>query len=135
MKIISPNDSLNESIVLLEIKRDKELNDLKQQFHEVYESLKPINLLKDTFKEITTIPDLDGGIGKTVIGVAARFLVKNIFFRNSYNPLKKIANIALQNIVSSFASNHSDKINALGQKLFHALLSKLKHHKNRNTSE
>ncbi|NEW84723.1 MAG: hypothetical protein GZ094_20470 [Mariniphaga sp.] len=130
MKKISPNDSLDEAIALLEIKRDQELMQLKEQLHEVHESLKPINIIKDTFKAVTASPDLKNGIGKTAIGVASGLLVKNILFRNSYNPLKVIASIVLQTVASSFAAKNSDKIKSTGQKLFHALLSKFKHNKN-----
>jgi len=132
MKKNSPNDSLDEAIALLETKRDLELVQLKEQMHVVHESLKPINLIKDTFKAVTASPDLKDGIGKTAIGVASGLLVKNILFRNSYNPLKIVAGIVLQTVASGFASKNSDKIKSTGQRLFHALLSKIKHTKNRD---
>jgi hypothetical protein len=97
----------------------------------VHESLKPLNIIKDTVKALTDSSDLEDGISKTVIGVASGFLVKNIFFRNSSNPLKIIARIGLQTITASFAANHADKIKSTGQKLFHALLTKLINNKNR----
>ncbi len=132
MKKNSPNNSLDEAIALLETKRDQELNQLKEQLHEVHESLKPINLIKDTFKAVTASPDIKKGIGKTAIGAASGFLVKSILFRNSYNPLKVIASMVLQSVAAGIASNNSDKIESTGQRLFHALLSKFKHTKNAN---
>jgi len=130
MKKLSPNDSLNEAIALLATKRDRQLIELKEQFHAVHESVKPINLIKDTFNALTASPDLRNGIGKTVIGAATGFLVKNILFRNSYNPLKVVAGIVMQRVASSFASKNSDKIKFTGLTLFRILLSKLKHNKN-----
>jgi len=130
MKKNSPNDSLDEAIVLLELKRDLELLQLKQQLNEVLESLKPINLIKDTFNAVTASPDLKNGIGKTVLGVASGLLVKNILFRNSYNPLKVVAGIVLQTVASGLAAKNSDKIKSTGQRLFHAILLKFKRNKN-----
>ncbi len=130
MKKHSPNDSLDEAIALIEIKRDKELIELKEQFNEILESLKPVNLIKDTFKAVSASPDLKNDIGKTALGVASGLLVKNILFRNSHNPLKIIASIVLQTVASSFASKNSDEIKSTGQKLFHAFFSKRKKTKN-----
>ena len=130
MKKLSPNDSLDEAIALLETKRYYELMQLKEQLHLVHESLKPINIIKDTFKAVTASPDLKNGIGKAALGVASGLLVKNILFRSSYNPLKIVAGIVLQKVASSFTVENSDKIKSTGQKLFHALLSKFKHNKN-----
>ena len=124
MKKKSPNDLLDEAIELLEAKRDVELIQLKQELNGVLESLKPINIIKDTFKKMTNSTDLKEGIGDTAIGVASGLLVKNIFFRKTYNPLKLIARTILQTVVTGFAANNSSKIKSTGQNLFHAILSK-----------
>jgi len=129
MKQPSPNDALDAAIAVLETKRDNELLQIKEQIQEVQESLKPINIIKNTFKTVSESPDLKNGIGKTVIGVASGLLVKNILFRKSHNPLKIAAGYVIQTIATGIASKHSDKIKSTGQKLFHALLSKLKRNK------
>jgi len=129
MKKLSPNDSLNQAIALLEKKREEEIVDMKAQFHTLYESLKPINLIKDIFKAAIASPNLKNGIGKTMIGFVSGFLVKNIFFRKSHNPLKIVAGALLPMMASSVASNHSDQIRLTGQKLFHSLLSLIKHNR------
>ncbi len=126
MKKLPSNDSLNEAIALLEMKRDKELMELKQQLEKVGESLKPINIIKDTLKEIKSSPDIKDGIGKTVVGVASGFLVKNILFGNTYNPMKIIAGLAIQTAASNFGSNHYNNIRSVGHTLLYSLASKLK---------
>lgn len=126
MKKNSPNDLLDEEIEVLEIKRTQQLIQLKEQLHAVHESIKPINIIKDTVRKVTSSPDLKSGIGKTAIGVASRLLVKNLIFRKTHNPLKLFAGIVLQTVASGIASNNSDKIKSTGQKLFHALLSKMR---------
>lgn len=128
-KKLLPHNMLKESIALLEAKRERELFELKEQFHEVKESLNPINLIKNSFKSITTSPDIKSGIDKTVIGLFSGFLVKNLVFRNSYNPIKIATSIGLQILTASLASKNSDKIKSTSQKLFHALLLKIKQHK------
>jgi len=127
MKKSSPNDLLDEAIDLLESKRTLELFQLKEQLNEVFESLKPINLIKDTIKKVTTSPDLTNGIGKTAIGVVSGLLVKNIVFRKTTIPVKLVVRTLLQTAAAGIATNNFDKIKLTGQKLFHILFSKNKH--------
>jgi len=129
MKKISPNEVLNNAIILLEAKRDREFFELKEQFHAVQESLKPINILKDTFNAVSTSPDIRNGIGKTLLGVTSEFLMRNIFFRKTYNPIKIIAGLALQTVVTGITTNNSEKIKSIGQKIFSSIFSKLKNKK------
>ncbi len=126
MKQESPNDQLKRAIMLLEIKRDEEMKDLKEHFRKTYESFKPVNLIKNTLKEVIHSPDVRNGIGKTAIGVASGYLVKNLLFRSSYNPIKIVAGVVLQTIVTRLATDNLDKIKSTGQKLVHALLSRFK---------
>jgi len=53
MKKSSKAKALEEAINRLQIKRSHELALLRDQFHLTYESLKPHNLLKHTFKEVS----------------------------------------------------------------------------------
>jgi hypothetical protein len=123
MKKPSAIETLNQDIILLKAKRDDEFNMLKKQIHISYESIKPINLIKNAIKNVTELPDIKEGIGKVAIGVASGYLVKNIIFRSSYNPLKKLAGIALQVLVTNVAAKNSDKIKETGKGAFHLLKS------------
>ena len=125
MKKKSPNDLLDESIQLMEIKRDMELVQLKLELNGVLDSLKPINIIKNTLKKATTSTDLKEGIGKTALGVASSLLVKNVLFRKTHNPLKLFARGMLQTVAIGFAANSSDKLKLTGQKFLHSLLSKI----------
>lgn len=125
MKKKSPNDLLDESIQVLEIKRDMELVQLKLELNGLLESLKPLNIIKNTIKKATNSSDLKEGVGKTALGVASSMLVKNVLFRNTHNPMKLIARGILETIAIGFAANSSDKIKLSGQKLLHSLLSKI----------
>ena len=122
MKKKSPNDLLAESILLLEAKRDLELFQLKQEFEEVRESLKPINIIKGTIKKATSSGDIKEGIGKTAIGAATGFLVKNILFRKTLNPANLLARAVVQTASIGLAATNIDKLKLKGAKLLRALL-------------
>ena len=119
MKKENATDILARDILLLEAKRAGELSDLKNQVHLAFESIRPINLIKSTIEDVTHSPDVKGGIGKAAIGVATGFIVKKLLFGgHSLNPLKRLAGVALQTIVTNVAANNSDKIKEGGATLF-----------------
>ncbi|GHN03081.1 hypothetical protein WSM22_45700 [Cytophagales bacterium WSM2-2] len=101
--------TLNESINQLRIKQAEQLVLLRDQFHLTYESLKPINLLKHTFKEAAS-PDIKEGILDNVIGVTTGYLSKGIFVGTSVNPVRKILGTLLQITVSTLIARNSDSI-------------------------
>lgn len=122
MKKKSPNDLLNDSIQLLEAKRDLELIQLKQGFEEVRESLKPMNIIKETIKKVTFSSDVKEGLGKTAIGVASGFLIKNLLFRNTLNPAKLVARGVVQTAAVGLTASNLDKIKLKGAKILRSLL-------------
>lgn len=123
---MKPNETLIMAIDLLEIKRDEELVALKEQFHNTYESLRPINILKNTVKGITSSPGLQKNIGSAVIGLASGYLVKNILFRSTNNPIKKLAGVAIETFIANLAAKNSGQIKDSGKKLFHLFVSKMR---------
>ncbi|HTA83810.1 MAG TPA: hypothetical protein VK783_12775 [Bacteroidia bacterium] len=100
-------DILKESISLLEQKQIKELIVLKEQFHRVYESLKPINQIKGALHGIATMPDIKNAIISNVIGLTTGYLSKKVVVGGSHNPLKKLLGIFLQFAVANTVLKHS----------------------------
>ena len=118
MKKASQSDALKHSIVILEIRRDVQLKHLKEHFQITYDSLRPVNILKNTLKELTKSPDLKSSISSGVIGIASGYILKNILFRSSYNPLKILAGIVVQSVATNLGAKNSDLIKTSVQKLF-----------------
>lgn len=88
--IVTKSD-LQDAIRQLELKRDEEARLLKAQFKATYESVKPINLIKSTFREFTSSSELKDNVLGTTVGLAAGFLSKALFVGFSSNPLRKLA--------------------------------------------
>jgi hypothetical protein len=121
---INKTEALDEAIALLEIKRMEDLAALKNQLHVSYESLKPVNILKNTFREVTQSPDLRKGIGTAAMGIASGYLMKNIFFHSTRNPLMKLAGMLFQTATTNMVVKNSDKIKESGEKIVLALANK-----------
>lgn len=92
---------LSDVIHLIELRQVKELKELKIQFHITYESLKPINLIKDTIHEVTQSYEIKNGLIKAAIQLGIGYTFKKIFIGKSTNTSKIILANILQSSVSS----------------------------------
>lgn len=129
MKAEKATDKLARDLLLLEAKRSNDWDDLTEEVREGFESLRPINLIKSTVKEMTEAPDIKGGVGKVAIGMATGYLLKKIFFRSSHNPLKNIAATAFQTLATNIATRNSDKIKEGGIDVFEIAKELIMHKK------
>jgi hypothetical protein len=110
MKKITSIAELREAIGLLEIKQVNEGRLLKEQFKNTYESLKPINLIKNTFNELTAAPDFKGNFLNTTLGLATGYFSKKVVIGATHNPLKQLFGTLLQIGVTSIVSKNTDRI-------------------------
>jgi hypothetical protein len=126
MKNRNETDSLNELIVLQEQKYDMDLELLKDQFHVAYESLKPINLIKNLFHEVTASPEIKNDMVSNVIGLGTGFLSKKLLINGSHNPAKRVFGTLIQFAVANLVSKHSDNIKTIGGNLLKYFFAKNK---------
>jgi hypothetical protein len=78
MKTTDQKQLLMQHIQTLEIQQNIELNELKQQVHLSFESLSPLNYIKNTLHDITASPDIKSDLWKGVVGLTSGFLTSKI---------------------------------------------------------
>jgi len=100
-------DMLKDSIGLLKKRQVEELILVKEQFHNVYESLKPINQIKSVLHGVTTLPDIKNVIISNVIGLITGFLSKKVMIGGSHNPVKQLLGTFLQFAITNAVIKHS----------------------------
>ena len=105
MKRLSPIEELHEAIHFLEIQQKIDADLLKVQVKDTFESLQPLNLVKKTLNDLTTLPILKGNILNTSISLLVGYLSKKIMFRSSHNPLNQVVGNMLQMGVTNIVSN------------------------------
>jgi hypothetical protein len=110
MKKMNETDTLKETIALLEYRQEKELRILKEQFEVTYDSLKPLNIIKRVFSEMTTSPDLKGNLLSNVIGMATGYITKKVIVRSSHNPFKRILGNVMQFAITNLVSKRTDPL-------------------------
>ena len=101
---INMNATLDEAIVYLESKRERELIDLKNQVDYTIESLKPINLLNDTIASFTGNSETKQSILESILSISGGYFSKKLIMGKSNSFIKKILGYVLQYGVTSFIS-------------------------------
>lgn len=124
MKNKNETETLNEMILAEELKYANDLALLKNQFNLAYESVKPINLVKNLFHEVTTSPEIKNDLISNVIGFGTGFLSKKLLLGSSHNPIKKVFGTLFEFAVANVVSKHTENIKLIGGNLWKYFLKK-----------
>jgi len=119
MEKIKTVAELNLAIQQLEYQQAIEWSLLKDEFNIAYESVKPLNLIKNTFKEITTVPDFKDNLIGATLGLTAGIVSKAIIIGTSRNPIKKLIGALLQVEVSTAVVKNATAIKSAAYHLLH----------------
>ncbi len=122
-KIYSETD-LNNAIQLLEGKQAEEEMKLKEQFHLTYESLKPINIIKNIFKQANESDDLKENIINNSISLTVGFLSKIAFKKAANSPLKYIFGNVVMFSINKIVANNPEVIKLLVNRFLQIIGSK-----------
>ena len=122
---------LKNAIQLLEVEQADKEQFLKEQFQQTYESLKPINLVKSTLKDITSSTFLKGSVLGTGMGLATGFLSKKIVVAGSGNIFRKLLGSIVQFGVTSIVAKNPEAIISLGR----FLIKNIPHKKDINSNK
>ena len=118
------SSGLREAILVLEKRQAAEGKTLKDHFLQAYESMKPINLIKNTFKEVTESNELKDNIINTSVGLATGYVSKKLFIGSSHNPVKKLFGSLLMYGITNVVSKNTETIKAIGKGLFDVVIKK-----------
>ena len=108
MKPINATDTLQEMIALLQKKQTVELMQLKDQYHYTYESLRPLNIVKNIFTDMTTSAELRGNLINNIVGISTGYLTKKVMLGATHNPIKRILGTLLQFVITNVVTKHSN---------------------------
>lgn len=124
MKKTNETEALNELIIIQELKYANDLAQLKNQFNVAYESVKPINLVKNFIHEVTASPEIKNDLLGNVIGLGSGFLSKKLLLGSSHNPIKKIIGTLFEFAVANIVSKNSEGIKTIGGNLLNHFFKK-----------
>jgi hypothetical protein len=115
MQKITSSTELKKAIQLLEEEQAIQGRLLKEQVFITYESLKPINLIKNTLKDLSSSPYLIENIVGSAVGVATGYVSKKIVVGASANIFRKLFGTILQFGITNLVAQRPDAIKSFGQ--------------------
>ena len=124
MENITSSAALKDAILLLETEQSIREQVLKERFYFAFESLKPVNILKNTMNDITSSPYLIDNLMGTVLGLATGYLSKKLVVGVPVSIVRKLFGTALQLGVTNVVARHPDALKLIGQFLVHRILRK-----------
>ena len=105
-------EALKESIRLLEIRQEQEGEELKAQFKATYESLKLINIVKSSIKDITESVEIKNSLFESIVSVLSGYVTKKLMISSKSNPFMKIVGLVLQFGVTNLVAKNAEVIRA-----------------------
>lgn len=134
MQAIITQTDLRTAIVELEMRQAAEAILLKEQALQTYENIKPINLIRNLFKESSESDELKGDLLNSSIGLSAGYLSKVVFQGASGSPIRKILGTAIMFGIKRLVARNPETIKTLGRG-FVKLVRNLLKEKDQKSSE
>jgi hypothetical protein len=126
MQKIDSDTSLKDMILELELKQVEERELLKEQFHLAYESIQPLNLIKNTLKGAAESTEIKDNILNTSVGLAAGFVSKKLFVSVSHSPIKNLLGTAILVGMTNLVTKNPNTIKSLAFGLWNTIRHKRK---------
>lgn len=123
MNIEGPVD-LKAFIAELEEKKVVQEKMLIDHFNQTFDSLKPINMIKNTLRDIGGTPDLKANLLDATLGVGAGLLSKKLMIGSSTNFFRKISGTLVEFAIATVVAKNSDKIKTIGKGLINNFFEK-----------
>ena len=114
MENITCAADLKLAIQNLEFEREVQGQLLRDHFFITFESLKPVNLIKNTLHEITSSPYLIDNMLGAIMGIVSGYISRKIAVGASHSMFRKIVGSVLQFGVTNFVAQHPDMLKNIG---------------------
>jgi hypothetical protein len=101
MDKINSADKLREAIIQMEIKQHKARLMLKEEFMKTYESMKPVNLIKSSLKDLIASSSVKENLLKAAVTIATNYFLKSSSASSEKSPFKKMLQVVLNGILGN----------------------------------
>ena len=122
MKTIYTSVDLRADISALETKCTWQEENMKNTATAAINSLKPANLIRNTFNATVKSPGFGKNVLKGVAGLAAGFLSKKLFVMGSSNIVKKALGTVVELGVAKAVANNADQITSSGIRIINKII-------------
>jgi hypothetical protein len=128
MERYASSNALREAIIDLERQQAAASRQITVQLIHAVESMKPINLIKNTLNEVTESKEMTDNILKTSIGLVAGYITQSLFQRPSHGPLRRLLGVLFSYGITHFLATNPEMLTAIGAKIGHFFKKMMKRH-------
>jgi hypothetical protein len=104
---INNSEDIKKVIVLIEDEVEEQKQLLMEQVNILYDNFRPVNVVKDVFREVVTSEDFRGNILTATMGISTGYVTKRLLFRKDNNLLKALTGNLLQYGIANMIVNPS----------------------------
>ena len=119
MERYTSSNAIRDAIIELERQQAFQARQISVQLMNTFDSIRPINLIKNTIKEVTESKDLTENIVKTSIGLAAGYVTQSLFQKPSHGPLRKLFGTIVSYGITNFLATNPEILAVIGYKVTH----------------
>lgn len=98
------NTNLDKAIARLELERDIKFDELKYQLVNTFDSVKPVNILKETLDDFNHAPQVKADFAKSALSIAGGYLSKRLLIGKSNSIFKKVVGYVVQYGLTKYIS-------------------------------
>ena len=102
--------TLKESIRILEIRQAEEGQQLNAQLRLAYESLKPINLIKNSIKDLASSFEIKHSLLETIVSFISGYFAQRMIVSSKSNVFKKLLGVLMQFGVNNIVLKNIESI-------------------------
>jgi hypothetical protein len=117
---------LRSAISVLEGEHEAKEILLKDHARVIYESLRPVNLIRDILTDLFSSSVTSENIQGTAAGMAGGYLLKKLFVGKSAGTFRNIIGSVLQYGITNFLARNSALIKAVGLSVFDMIFKRKK---------
>ena len=122
MQSITSVDGLHEAIVALESRRREQELELTIQLGLFYDSLRPVNIIKNTVRDLAGSSQVRQKVLAAAVGMASGYISRKLFFPLTSGPVKKIIGAALQLGIAGLVTGKGGGMKTGGLRLLRSVL-------------
>ncbi|MDP3432054.1 MAG: hypothetical protein Q8T04_03680 [Bacteroidota bacterium] len=114
---------LKESIRVLEIRQAEEGQQFNAQLRITYESLKPINLIKNSIKDLADSFEIKNSLFETIFSIVSGYFAQRMIVSSKSNIFKKLLGVLMQFGVNNIVLRNIETIRIFVSNLFEKIIN------------
>lgn len=115
-------EALKSEIIALETARNLQIDLLRTQYLETYESFKLINIINNTFDEIADSAEIKTNIIENLLGIGTGIIAKKLIKNNTNHVTQNMISVIVQFVFTNLISSQSESTKSKIEALFYSYL-------------